>query len=115
MKAILFICLIALLSCNDAIDTVKCLLEIPGYKYTIEKLYESIQTKNVGEIYETFKNVLENFKDSAIDCVNKVNNLKGIICKHPIKNFECLAKCGLPDDSPRYCNCYTNCRDNYCL
>ena len=115
MKLFLFICLFAFFSCNEAIDVAKCLLEIPGYKDAVEKVVESIKTKNIKEIYSTVRLVVDYYKGQAIDCINKINDIKGLICKHPIKNFECLVKCGLPDDSPRYCNCYSKCRDEFCL
>ena len=58
---------------------------------------------------------LNDFKDAALDCINEVQNLKGLICKHPFQNLKCLVECGLPDDSPRYCNCYSACRDEFCI
>ena len=115
MKRLLFICLLVCLSCNEAIDVGKCLLKIPGYTEGVQEVVDSIKTKNIRLVYTSVLKVFENFKDAAINCINISHNLNGLICKHPIKNFQCLIECGLPDDSPRYCNCYKKCRDEFCL
>ena len=115
MKAILFLCLLVCLTCNDAIDAGKCLLNIPNFKEEVTNVLEAIKSKNIKEVLKAAESATTNIKDAAIDCINKVNAIKGLICKYPIKNLKCLVQCGLPDDSPRYCKCYENCRNNYCL
>ena len=115
MKYILFICLLICFNCNEVIDAGKCLLDIPNFKEEIKNVLESIKTRNVKEILKVVEIAFQNIKDDAIDCINKIHSLNGLICKQPINNLKCLISCGLPDDSPRYYNCYKNCRENFCL
>ena len=115
MKRFLFICLLVCFTCNEVIDAGKCLLNIPGYKEAVEEVMKAMEDKNYNEKIMIIMNFLGKAKDSAIDCINKMHNVEGLICKHPLRHIQCLFDCGLPDSSPRYCKCHSACRTELCL
>ena len=115
MKKFLFICLLLCFACDEVADSVNCLLGITGYKEAVQEVLKAIETRDARKIITVTTKVLNDYKDQVIDCMNKITNIKGLVCKHPIKTVQCLIDCGLPDSSPRYCKCYTACRNEYCL
>lgn len=109
MKAILVLCLLACISCTSIFDVALCLLKHPKFKEEALNIYKAVQTKDFLTILNSAVNAFYTLKDVAMnECVEDEIVLKGI-CKHPIKYFKCLKECGLPDDSPRYCNCVHEC------
>ena len=115
MKAILLICLLVCLTCNDATDVGKCFVKIPQFKVHVIKLLDIIKTKNVKKISEAVEVTTSIIEDDAMACINKVNSFKGLTCKYPTENLKCLVQCGFPDEAPRYTICYNHCRERNCL
>ena len=110
MKSFLLLCLLAYIACDSIVEIGKCLTKIPNYKEEVTKVLEAIKEKDKQKIAEAATSAVENILYSAISCVKKENKF----CRHPIKHLQCIVQCGLPDDSPRYSNCVSSCRDENC-
>ena len=119
MKAFLLLSFLVYINCinfSKVLDTAACLVNKPQFKEEALNIYEAVKSKDFLKILSTASTAFFNLKEIAVNECMKDNevNLKLKICKHLAKYLLCVKSCGLPDDSPRYCNCLHACKDEHC-
>ena len=117
MKAILFLCFLACISCTNIIDVALCLIKTPKFKEEALNIYEAVKTKDFVNILKTATTAFVSLKEVALnECVDDDVNLKLLNCEHLFNHLSCLKKnCGLPDSSPRYNTCLHECYKIHCV
>ena len=120
MKAFLLLSFLVYINCinfSNVVDVAICLFQKPQLKEEALNIYEAVKSKDFLKILSTATTAFFNLKEVALnECMNDDDdvNLQFNICKHLKNYFICIKNCGLPDDSPRYCNCMTECKEKNC-
>ena len=117
MKAVLFLCLLALFACNnDIIATIKCIIGKPEVQNLGLKIISYIVNKNYGKILPEILNSLPDLIKAIKGCISeKIENDDEVVLKNePLCNqwfnyLECSEPCGLIDE-----DCINACFDKYC-
>ena len=115
MKAVLFLCLLAFMTCEkDIIDIGKCLYKDPKVKEIIADVMVAIATKDFDKLLTQIKEALPDLIKALAGCVLETK----VIEDTPKLNYcsthdfmMCGQKCYLyyPNDKSLYQNCYNMC------
>lgn len=119
MKAFLLLSFLVYINCinfSNVVDVAICLFQKPQFKEEALNIYEAVKSKDFLKILSTATSAFFNLKEVALnECMKDDDvNLQLKICKHLAKYLICVKDCGLPDDSPRYCNCMHDCKATHC-
>ena len=119
MKALLILSFLVYINCinfSNIVDVAICLFQKPQFKEEALNIYNAVKSEDFLKILNAATTAFFNLKEVALnECMNDDDvNLQLGLCKHLLKYLSCLKDCGLPDDSPRYCNCVDECKVEYC-
>ena len=119
MKAFLLLSFLVYINCinfSNVFEVAICLFQNPQFKEEALTLYEAVKSKDFLKIFSTITTAFFNLKEVALnECMKDDDvNLQLNICKHLAQYLLCVKDCGLPDDSPRYCNCVHDCKAPHC-
>ena len=119
MKAFLLLSFLVYINCinfSNVFDFALCLIQKPQFKEEALNIYEAVKSQDFLKILSTATNAYFNLKEVALkECIKEEEpNLELKICKHIPQYLLCIKNCGLPDDSPRYCNCLHDCKAQHC-
>ena len=115
MKAVLFVCLLTLLSCQiDFLGTAKCIISKPKVREVGFKIINLVLNKEYKEILPTLFASFDELKESVVECLSSEEEDEVVLkdnalCKHWFKYTVCGAKCGPLNDA-----CIKNCFKQYC-
>ena len=74
MKALLVLCLVAICSCTEPVEVVKCFLTSDIIFKGISKIIDAVETKNFLNVVAVLTELFRPFKDEVMKCL-KVNDM----------------------------------------
>ena len=115
MKAVLFLCLLAFMTCEkDIIDIGKCLYKDPKVKEIIADVMIAIATKDFDKLLTQIKEALPDLIKALTGCILETKVVEdtpklNYCSKHD--DFMCGQKCNQihPNDKNLYQTCYNMC------
>ena len=115
MKAVLFLCLLAFMTCEkDIIDIGKCLYKDPKVKEIIADVMIAIATKDFDKLLTQIKEALPDLIKALTGCILETKVVEdtpklNYCSKHDY--FMCGQKCNqiYPNDKNLYQTCYNMC------
>ena len=115
MKAVLFLCLLAFMTCEkDIIDIGKCLYKDPKVKEIIADVMITIATKDFDKLLTQIKEALPDLIKALTGCILEtkvVEDTPKLNACSRTDYYMCGQKCKLiyPTDQNLYQNCYNMC------
>ena len=85
MKALLVLCLVAICSCTEPIEIVKCFLSSDVIFKGISKIIDAIETKDMMKVVGVITGLFRPFKDEVMKCLGKEVALTGKVPDWVIK------------------------------
>ena len=113
MKAVLFLCLLALFSCKlNIIETAQCLISRPKVQLLALKVLNLVYNKDFSNVLPTLVNSFPELYNAFLECTKNEEEVvlkTGLECDHPIRYTTCCVACPLSDQQ-----CCFDCHSKWC-